>query len=89
MIIEKVDGNAALINFDQSKAFDRVKHDFLKAVSSVIRGIRFLYAFPSVMEVNGVISKLFTLSRSIHRSFSALALTERFCVGTFPSQIEG
>ena len=33
-IVEKVDGNAALINLDQSKAFDRVDHAFLEAVLS-------------------------------------------------------
>ena len=31
-IVEKVDGNASLINLDQSKAFDRVDHTFLEAV---------------------------------------------------------
>ena len=29
MIVEKVDGNAALINLDQFKAFDRVDQGFL------------------------------------------------------------
>ena len=61
-IVEKVDGNAALINLDQSKAFDRVDHAFLEAVlSSAGFGvdfrtwIRLLYASPGVMvEVNGV-----------------------------------
>ena len=33
-IVEKVDGNAALINLDQSKAFDRIDHVFLKVVLS-------------------------------------------------------
>ena len=52
-IVEKVDGNAALINLDQSKAFDRVDHAFLEAVlSSAGFGvdfrtwIRLLYASP-------------------------------------------
>ena len=55
-IVEKVDGNAALINLDQSKAFDRVDHAFLEAVlSSAGFGvdfrtwIRLLYASPGVM----------------------------------------
>ena len=34
MIVEKVDENAALINLDQSKAFDRVDHSFLESVLS-------------------------------------------------------
>ena len=33
-IVEKVDGNATLINLDQSKAFDRIDHSFLEAVLS-------------------------------------------------------
>ena len=75
MIVEKVDGNAALINLDQSKAFDRVDHAFLEAVlSSAGFGvdfrtwIRLLYASPGVMvEVNGVRSEPFTLTRSIRQ----------------------
>ena len=54
-----------MINLDQSKAFDRVDHGFLKAVLSASGfGMnfhcwnRFLNAFPEVMvEVNGVRSK--------------------------------
>ena len=45
-IVEKVDGNAALINLDQSKAFDRVDHAFLEAVLSAAGSIdssRLLY----------------------------------------------
>ena len=55
-IIEKVDGNATLINLDQSKAFDRVGQSFLEAVLSAdgfglhFRSwIRLLYASPGVM----------------------------------------
>ena len=74
-IIEKVDGNAALINLDQSKAFDRVDHAFLEAVLSAAgfglhfrSWIRLLYASPGVMvEVNGVRSEPFTLTRSIRQ----------------------
>ncbi len=69
---ETVDGNAALI---KSKAFDRVDHAFLEAVlSSAGFGvdfrtwIRLLYASPGVMvEVNGVRSEPFTLTRSIRQ----------------------
>ena len=52
-IVEKVDGNAALINLDQSKAFDRVDHGFLESVLSAASfglhfrtWIRLLYAPP-------------------------------------------
>ena len=70
MIVEKVDGNAALINLDQSKAFDRVDHAFLEAVSSAAGfGLHFrtwiclLYASPRVrVAVNGVRSEPFTLT---------------------------
>ena len=34
LIVEKVDGKAALINFDLFKTFDKVGHDFLEAVLS-------------------------------------------------------
>ena len=74
-IVEKVDGNAALINLDQSKAFDRVDHAFLEAVLSAAgfgidfrTWIRLLYASPGVMvEVNGVRSEPFTLTRLIRQ----------------------
>ena len=74
-IVEKVDGNAALINLYQSKAFDRVDHAFLGAVLPVAgfglhfrSWIRLLYASPGVVvEVNGVRSVPFTLTRSIRQ----------------------
>ena len=74
-IVEKVDGNAALINLDQSKAFDRVDHGFLESVLSAAgfglhfrTRIRLLYASPGVMvEVNGVRSEPFTLTQSIRQ----------------------
>ena len=74
-IVEKVNGNAALINLDQSKAFDRGDHAFLEAVLSAAgfelhfrTWIRLLYASPGVMvKVNGVRSEPFTLTRSIRQ----------------------
>ena len=73
-IVDKVDGNAALITLYQPKAFDRVNHGFLEAVLSAAGfGLHFrtwirLYASPRVMiEVNGVRSELFPLTRSIHQ----------------------
>ena len=74
-IVEKVDGNAALINLDQSKVFDRVDHGFLESVLSAAgfgqhfrTWIGLLYASPGVMvEVNGVRSEPFTLTRSIRQ----------------------
>ena len=75
LVRTKVDRNAALINLDQSKAFDRVDHAFLEAVLSAAgfglhfrAWIRLLYAPPGVMvEVNGVRSEPFTLTRSIRQ----------------------
>ena len=72
-IVEKVDGNAVLINLDQSKAFDRVDHAFLEAVLSAAgfglhfrTWIRLLYVSPEVVvEVNEVRLEPFTLTRSI------------------------
>ena len=82
MIVEKVDGNATLINLDQSKAFDRVDHGFLEAALSVDgfrlhfrTWIRLLYVSPGVMvEVNGVRSEPFTLTHSIHQGCRLLPM---------------
>ena len=69
-IIEKVDGNALLINLDQSKVFDRDEHGFLEAILFAVgfgenfySWIRLLYAFLEFMvEVNVINSKRFILS---------------------------
>ena len=74
-IAEKVDRNTVLINLDQSKAFDRVDHSFLEVVLSAASfglhfrsWICFLYASSGVMvEVNGVRSEPFILTRSIRQ----------------------
>ena len=74
-MIEKVDTEAALINLDQSKAFDRVDHRYLGAVLSAAgfgpqfcSWVHLLYANPAVMvEVNGKRSRPFSLSRSIRQ----------------------
>ena len=81
-IVEKVDRNAALINLDQSKAFDRVDHAFLEAVLSAASfrvdfrtWICLLNASPRVMvEVNGVRSEPFTLTRSIRQGCPLLPM---------------
>ncbi|CAE1328699.1 unnamed protein product [Acanthosepion pharaonis] len=75
LILEQVDSEAALINLDQSKAFDRVDHRFLEAVLSAAgfgadfrSWIRLLYATSgALVEVNGVRSEPFVLSRSIRQ----------------------
>lgn len=59
-IIEKADGEAAVINMDQSKAFDKVDHRFLEAVLAFASigphfqsWVRLLYKYPEVLvEVN-------------------------------------
>ena len=74
-IIENVDSGAALIKLDQSKAFDRVDHHFLESILSAAgfgqdfrSWIRLLYASPSSMvEVNGIMSSSFKLSRSVRQ----------------------
>ena len=83
MIVEKVDGNAELINLDQSKAFDRVDHGFLEAVLSAAgfglhfrTWIRLLYASHGVMvEVNGVRLEPFTLTCSIRQGWPHSCVT--------------
>ena len=74
-IVEKVAGNAAMIKLDQSKAFDRVDHRFMESILNTAgfgqdfrAWIQLLYATPSSMvEVNGVRSKPFRLSRSVRQ----------------------
>ena len=82
MNVVKVNGNAALINLDQSKVFDRVDHGFLEAALFAAgfgehfrTWIRLLYTSPGVMvEVNGVSSEPFTLTRSIRQGCPLLPL---------------
>lgn len=92
-VIEKINGEAVLINLDQSKALDRVDHCFLKPVLSVTRfkpyfcsKIHFLDVSPgSMVKVNRVKSKFFILSRYICQScptfllFYVLALVPFLC----------
>ena len=76
-IVEKVDENAALMNLDQFKVFDRVDCGFLEAVLFAAGfGLHFrtwiclLYTYLGVMvEVNEVRSEPFTLTRSIRQGF--------------------
>ena len=78
MIVVKVNGNAALINLDQSKVFDRVDHGFLEAALSAAgfgehfrTWTRHLYTSPVVMvEVNGVSSEPSPLTRSIRQGLT-------------------
>ncbi|CAE1313253.1 unnamed protein product [Acanthosepion pharaonis] len=76
-IIEGVkdDEEAALINLDQSKAFDRIDHRYLAAVlqaagfaPNFCRWISLLYRSPSAVEqVNGRLSDAFVLFRSVRQ----------------------
>ena len=71
----KDDKKAALITLDQSKAFDRVDHRFLASVlqaagfeSDFCRWISILYKAPrAVVEVNGMQSKPFNITRSVRQ----------------------
>ena len=96
-IVEKVDGNAALINLDQSKAFDRVDHTFLEAVLSAAgfrvdfcTWIRLLYASPRVMvEVNGVRLEPFTLTWSIRQGCPLSPMLYILAFRAFSAQAKG
>ena len=77
-ILEKLnedDTGAALINLDQSKAFDRVDHRFLEAImkkagfkSDFLRWINLLYKSPSsCVQVNGKRSRTFPITRSVRQ----------------------
>ena len=71
----KDDDEAALINLDQSKAFDRVDHRFLATVLETAgfepefrRWIRILYQSPTaVVQVNGKRSSAFPIERSVRQ----------------------
>ena len=71
----KDDDCAALINLDQSKAFDRVDHQYLATVLQAAgfkpdfcKWISLLYRAPSaVVQVNGKLSSVFALSRSVRQ----------------------
>ena len=76
-ILEEIedDAEAALINLDQSKAFDRVDHQFLATVletagfeSEFRKWISMLYHNPqAVVQVNGKRSKAFVIERSVRQ----------------------
>ena len=69
------DTEAALINLDQSKAFDRVDHRFLAAVLETAgfepefrKWISMLYCNPqAVVQVNGKCSEAFAIERSVRQ----------------------
>ena len=71
----KDDDEAALINLDQSKAFDRVDHQFLATVLETAgfdpefcKWISILYHNPqAVVKVNGKCSKAFVIERSVRQ----------------------
>ena len=71
----KDDTEAALINLDQSKAFDRVDHRFLAAVLETAgfepefrKWISMLYRNPqAVVQVNGRFSEAFAIERSVRQ----------------------
>ena len=59
MIVEKVNGNRALINLDQSKDFDRVDHSFLKAAfSAAALGLHFCCWIRLLMRPHGVMVEM-------------------------------
>lgn len=73
-VVKGLRGDGALIHIDQRKAFDMVKHCYLKAVliasgfSPVFRGWNTaLYSgIHSVARINGHVSKRFSIKRSVH-----------------------
>ena len=85
----KDDTEAALINLDQSKAFDRVDHRFLAAVLETTefkpefrRWISMLYHNPqAVMQVNGRCSRTFAIERSVRQGYPLIPSTLCPCFG--------
>ena len=72
-ILEGIEDEAVLINLDQSKAFDRVDHQFMAAVLETARFdpefckcISILYHNP---QVNGKHSKAFVIEHSVRRGW--------------------
>lgn len=80
--VKKSDKGAALINLDQSKAFDRVDHQYQAAVlttavfGSVFRGwIAVIYSdICSAVGVNGHLSEPFYIVRSVCQGSQLLSL---------------
>lgn len=76
LIVEHVDNETAPINLNRSKLFDRVDNRFLEAFLTAASFwayfhplIRLLFATPgALIEMNGVKSEPFVMSRSIRRS---------------------
>ena len=76
-ILEGIEDNtkAALINLDQSKAFDRVDHRFLAAVLETVgfepefrKWVSMLYRNPqAVVQVNGRCSGAFAIEQSVQQ----------------------
>ena len=72
----KDDDEAALINLDQSKAFDRVRHQFLATVLEIAgfepefrKWISILYNPQAVVQVNGKCSRDFAIERSVRQGY--------------------
>ena len=87
--------NAAIISLDQSKAFDRVSHNYLFSVlqafgfgDNFIAWIRLLYTdiYSSVL-VNGQISDSFLVSRSVRQGCSLSPLLYILCMEPFAHKI--
>ena len=86
---------AAILSLDQSKAFDRVSHDYLFSVldklgfgENFISWIRLLYTDArSSIYVNGQVSVPFNISRSVRQGCSLSPLLYVLCMEPFAHKI--
>jgi len=89
------DMGCMLINLDQSKAFDRVSHQFLfKALHAFgfgptfIRWVQILYtSCQSRVEVNGFLSEPFPVTRGVRQGCSLSPLLYVICIEAFARRI--
>jgi exonuclease III len=87
--------NCMLINLDQSKAFDRVSHQFLFKTlhafgfgSTFIKWVRILYtSCRSRVEVNGHLSEAFPVTRGVRQGCSLSPLLYVICIEAFARRI--
>jgi hypothetical protein len=84
-----------LINLDQSKAFDRVSHEFLFSIlhafgfgPDCIMWVKVLYtSYQSRVEVNGNLTDPFAVTRGVRQGCSLSPLLYVLCIEAFATKI--